>query len=33
MERTWLAVNGALFIPEIEFDLLSAEAGCGILEL
>jgi hypothetical protein len=35
IERTWLAVNGALFTltPEMELDRFIADAGCGILEL
>jgi hypothetical protein len=27
IERTWLAVKGALFTPDIEFDRFTAEAG------
>lgn len=33
MERTWLAVKGALFTPDIELERFMVEAGCGILEL
>lgn len=34
IERTWLAVNGALpFAPEIELERFIAEAGCGMFEL
>lgn len=33
IERACPTVKGALFIPEMEFDRLRAEAGCGRFEL
>jgi hypothetical protein len=35
IDRTWLAVKGALFRPgpDIEFERFIADAGCGMFEL
>jgi hypothetical protein len=33
IERPWLAVTGALYIPLMELERFMAEAGCGMLEL